>query len=284
MAFRITPLAKTADGVPTIAQLAEIQLKAWLTVPLYALIYPGPPSTHPTVVRISRERHETSLLNDPTCEFLVARWKGSSSSTGAAGTSTTGAAGTPTTSTAGTPNTGTAGITGTATTGPTGTPTTSAAGTPTAGITGTATTGTTGTATTGTSATTSWSSGANDETETGQAVNIALASSLWESIVATRRRHSERLGAHVSIDILATLPEYQGRGAGRQLLERVVGEADALGLASVLEASQEGLRLYSSVGEIKIQVACFVLSSYYWYLQTEDIVTHVYVQNVLPAS
>ncbi|RMZ75033.1 hypothetical protein DV737_g5486, partial [Chaetothyriales sp. CBS 132003] len=127
MAFHITRLAKTADGASSMPQLAEIQLKAWLTVPLYALIYPGPPSTHPTVVRISRERHEKSLLDDPTA----------------------------------------------------------------------------------------------------------------------------KLGAHVSIDILATLPAYHGRGAGRALLEQVLGEADSLGLTSVLEASQEGLRLYRSVGFVE---------------------------------
>ncbi|RMZ78820.1 hypothetical protein DV738_g3684, partial [Chaetothyriales sp. CBS 135597] len=134
MAFRISRLAKTDEDAAVIAHLAEIQLKAWLTVPLYALLYPGPPSTHPTVLNLTRTRHTESLLNDPWCHFLVAS------------------------------------------------------------------------------------------------------------------HHTAKLGAHVNVEILATLPEYHGRGAGRALLTQVLAEADAQGLTTVLEASQEGARLYHSVG------------------------------------
>ncbi|RMD41113.1 hypothetical protein DV735_g4060, partial [Chaetothyriales sp. CBS 134920] len=187
MAFRISRLAKTEeDAAAVIPQLAEIQLKAWLTVPLYALLYPGPPSTHPTVVSLSRTRHANSLVNDPWCHFLVA-WV----------------------------------------------PVESASA----------------------SAEQEWKAVAfvnESPTTTDQAeipaVNVALASSFWELIVATRQHHTAKLGGHVNVEILATLPEYHGRGAGRALLDQVLAEADARGLTAVLEASQEGLRLYRSVG------------------------------------
>ena len=61
------------------------------------------------------------------------------------------------------------------------------------------------------------------------------------------------------LEMLATLPVYQGRGYGRQLVNWGLARADQDGTDCYLEASDEGLSLYrklgfSEVDEVKVDV------------------------------
>ncbi|KAI1622704.1 hypothetical protein EDD37DRAFT_485441 [Exophiala viscosa] len=78
--------------------------------------------------------------------------------------------------------------------------------------------------------------------------NLPLANHFWDLIVQSRQRVGKSLGAHVSVDQLATDPDHHRRGAGRMLMEHIVKKADELGLPATLEASPQGMNLYTSVG------------------------------------
>ena len=199
MSFHITRLEKTIhqsgeSDLYYLPTLADIHLKAWLSVPLYKLIHYGPPSSYPAIMDWSMARHKKSLLHDPTCQFLcllrceepevgepwkvIAFVKYNVYDT---------------------------------------------------------------------------EESLRERQDVGKRswpefTNVKLVEEFWGEIVRSRKMHSESMGPHVSVDILATDPEFQRRGAGRMLMEKVVEEADERGLPCVLEGSEEGLRLYRSVG------------------------------------
>lgn len=53
---------------------------------------------------------------------------------------------------------------------------------------------------------------------------------------------------HWYLEILATRPEYQGRGAGGQLLRWGIGRADEEETEAYLEASPDGKPIYEHLG------------------------------------
>lgn len=78
--------------------------------------------------------------------------------------------------------------------------------------------------------------------------NVALAQEFWKQIARSREKTGHALGAHISIDLLATDPRHHRRGAGLMLMQHVADKADELNLPSTIEASPAGLKLYQSVG------------------------------------
>ncbi|KEF53387.1 uncharacterized protein A1O9_10362 [Exophiala aquamarina CBS 119918] len=82
--------------------------------------------------------------------------------------------------------------------------------------------------------------------------NTALVGNFWNSIVETRKRFSKEIGPHVNVDIVGTDPNHHRRGAGKLLMQHVVEKIDELGLTGTLEASPQGLKLYSSFGFVPV--------------------------------
>ncbi|ETN43064.1 uncharacterized protein HMPREF1541_02222 [Cyphellophora europaea CBS 101466] len=76
MPLHLNPLSKSPPNpagesdIYLLPALSAIQLRAWLSTPLYSAIYPGPPSTHPGIVDSSVKRHRRALLSDPTYHFV----------------------------------------------------------------------------------------------------------------------------------------------------------------------------------------------------------------------
>lgn len=76
MPFHLNTLAKHPPNpsgesdLYLLPALSTIQLRAWLSTPIYSAIYPGPPSTHPGIIANMISRHKTSLLDDPTCHII----------------------------------------------------------------------------------------------------------------------------------------------------------------------------------------------------------------------
>ena len=74
--FHLNPLSKAPPNqhgesdTYLISSLATIQLRAWLTSPLYQHIYYADSSTHPGIVDSMITRHKNSLLNEPTCHLI----------------------------------------------------------------------------------------------------------------------------------------------------------------------------------------------------------------------
>lgn len=71
-----------------------------------------------------------------------------------------------------------------------------------------------------------------------------------ETFGAWAKAHVELLGSrgHWYLEIVATDPRFQGKGAGSLMLEYGTGKADAEGVESYLEASPEAVRLYERFG------------------------------------
>jgi GNAT superfamily N-acetyltransferase len=78
--------------------------------------------------------------------------------------------------------------------------------------------------------------------------NVALVNHFWDMLVISRHQNSKAIGAHISVDLLATDPVHHRRGAGRMLMQYIAKQADELGLRATIEGSPEGLKLYRSVG------------------------------------
>ena len=81
-----------------------------------------------------------------------------------------------------------------------------------------------------------------------EGTNILLVNAFWGRILEVRRKWGPRLGAHVGLDLLATSPEYMGKGAGGMLVRKVADVCDAEELPGFLEGSPEGLRVYEKGG------------------------------------
>ncbi|KAL6243181.1 hypothetical protein RBB50_009732 [Rhinocladiella similis] len=98
------------------------------------------------------------------------------------------------------------------------------------------------------------SEGAEAREDTGERLewpaytNLALVTGFWDALVKSRKQNSQEIGAHVSVDQLATDPAHHRRGAGRMLMQHVADRADELGLPVTLEASPQGMNVYRSVG------------------------------------
>ncbi|KAI9810761.1 MAG: hypothetical protein M1827_006099 [Pycnora praestabilis] len=68
--------------------------------------------------------------------------------------------------------------------------------------------------------------------------------------------------AHCLLDMLATLPLHQGRGAGAQLVKWGIDVADAAQLPCYLESSAAGSRLYKRFGFEIVDVVSIELGKY----------------------
>jgi len=69
----------------------------------------------------------------------------------------------------------------------------------------------------------------------------------FRPIKEVKRKHYKGMPM-VNLHILATHPDHQGKGAGRQLLNWGLKKAEELKVACTLEATNEGYRLYKSAG------------------------------------
>ncbi|KAK6368189.1 hypothetical protein LTS17_009930 [Exophiala oligosperma] len=196
-----------------IPAIARIHLAAWLTNGLYRTIYYGPPSSYPAINEYNEKRHLQSLKKDPTARLAVVwddtvREKDRDSAGAGASTSTDG----------------------------------DRQPSPDQII--------------------AWTKynifttaeGAEERTDTGERLewpaytNLALVTGFWEALVKSREQNNQDIGAHVSVDQLATDPAHHRRGAGRMLMQHVAAQADALNLPVTLEASPQGMNVYRSVG------------------------------------
>ncbi|EPE30171.1 Acyl-CoA N-acyltransferases (Nat) [Glarea lozoyensis ATCC 20868] len=74
-----------------------------------------------------------------------------------------------------------------------------------------------------------------------------LANHFFGTLVSKRK---ENMGErkHWYLELLATRPEWQGKGAGSKMLKWGLGKADEEGLEAYLEASPAGKRLYEKMG------------------------------------
>jgi GNAT superfamily N-acetyltransferase len=75
MPFHLNKLDKTINAlgesdIYLLPPLASLQLRSWLSSPLYRYIYPGPPSTHPSISSNMLGRHKHALLESPTCHII----------------------------------------------------------------------------------------------------------------------------------------------------------------------------------------------------------------------
>ncbi|KAK3073354.1 hypothetical protein LTR53_005150 [Teratosphaeriaceae sp. CCFEE 6253] len=92
--------------------------------------------------------------------------------------------------------------------------------------------------------------GQEAETELPQWPEGADAALCEETFGEWARKHGELMGgrAHWYLEMLATDPAYQGRGAGSQLMRWGLERANAEGLEAYLEASPDAVRLYERFG------------------------------------
>ena len=81
-----------------------------------------------------------------------------------------------------------------------------------------------------------------------EGTNVALVNGFWGRIQEVRAKWGPRLGAHVQLDLLATSPEFMGRGAGGMIVRHVARVCDEGGLPGFLEGSPEGLMVYLKSG------------------------------------
>lgn len=84
-----------------------------------------------------------------------------------------------------------------------------------------------------------------------EGINRPLMREFWPRLTEVRERYKRELGSYVFVDTLAVEPEWQGQGAGRLLMEEVCKEADERGWESMLEATEEGVRLYEKMGFVE---------------------------------
>ncbi|KAH8684772.1 acyl-CoA N-acyltransferase [Tricladium varicosporioides] len=59
---------------------------------------------------------------------------------------------------------------------------------------------------------------------------------------------------HIFLEILATLPDYQGKGLGKQLLKWGTDRADRGGMECYLDASEKGKGLYERHGDFEVRI------------------------------
>lgn len=202
-----------------IPAIARTHLAAWLSNSLYKTIYYGPPSSHAGIIEANRQRHMDNFTTNPSSHFAVVFDDAiiSASDHDARGESE-----------------------------PETEPTSGRRRpTPDQAI--------------------AWvkydvfaSAQAEEERkDTGERAwpaytNLALVNKFWDLIVQSRQRCGKTIGPHVSVDLLATDPAHHRRGAGKMLMQHVADQADQLGLPTTLEASPDGLRLYTSVGFVAV--------------------------------
>lgn len=84
-----------------------------------------------------------------------------------------------------------------------------------------------------------------------EGTHVGVIDYFYPRLLEGRERWGEKLGKYVFVDILATDPEWQRMGAGKMLMESVIEEADRLGWPCFLEGSEEGMKLYESLGFVK---------------------------------
>jgi len=63
-------------------------------------------------------------------------------------------------------------------------------------------------------------------------------------------------GAFAYIGLMVVWPEFQGRGIGRLLMERLLGWLDQRGRPSLLDATEKGYPLYQKLGFIETDLSC----------------------------
>ena len=84
--------------------------------------------------------------------------------------------------------------------------------------------------------------------------NLPLIEEFWGQIIGARQKYAKQLGPHVSVDIVATEPEWHGKGAGKLLMEWACKDADRRGLPMYLEGSPVGMKLYERAGFVGREV------------------------------
>ncbi|KAK6442698.1 hypothetical protein LTR95_001057 [Oleoguttula sp. CCFEE 5521] len=82
----------------------------------------------------------------------------------------------------------------------------------------------------------------------------------------TRRMIGDYIGKqpYIMLNVLTVLPEHQGRGAGRQLIQWGVKEADKLHVCMCLESTPAGLALYKSMGFVVREVVAANMHDFGW--------------------
>src|SRR5512139_2057789 len=63
-------------------------------------------------------------------------------------------------------------------------------------------------------------------------------------------------GKFAYIGMMAVLPEFQGRGIGRRLMEHILAWLDSRGTPVLLDATEMGYPLYKKLGFVEIDLGC----------------------------
>ncbi|KAK6436650.1 hypothetical protein LTR95_007152 [Oleoguttula sp. CCFEE 5521] len=69
---------------------------------------------------------------------------------------------------------------------------------------------------------------------------------------------------YIMLNVLTVLPEHQGRGAGKKLLQWGVEEADKLHVCMCLESTPAGLALYKQMGFVVREVVAANMHDFGW--------------------
>ncbi|KAH6679671.1 acyl-CoA N-acyltransferase [Halenospora varia] len=80
-----------------------------------------------------------------------------------------------------------------------------------------------------------------------------LSTKFWDPMTS---QHARVMSGrpHLFLEILASLPEYQGRGLGKQLLKWGTDRADREGVECYLDASEKGKGLYERYGRFEVRI------------------------------
>ena len=68
-------------------------------------------------------------------------------------------------------------------------------------------------------------------------------------------------GAFAYIGLMVVWPEFQGRGIGRLLMERLLGWLDQRGTPSLLDATEMGYPLYKKLGFVETDLSCVYIQA-----------------------